>query len=308
MEDSFTLAPQLQSLPEEPLTGGEAKLVRRKLYGLLSFVTARYTMDESSSVPVETARELLESLTFTLTLALRAEGRGLRDLAGEAEPEKLLERGRRELKARFKRCRALYAQTLSTLPPMESISLRDTMDGLGVFFRRYDLRYFAHLIPADIDYQLCRPVPESFLGVEYVGEYLRRLLMENLFLSRFETKTVTRLLEAYCPDYRELPGNLFEPAGVNAVGLALYSGDIFSLDVKSRDLKKLEELFRTWSREEAEKNLSEAAGKACQALAVGGPAELYLASTARELYPRIMAALPAGGLGGIFLSLGRTAI
>jgi hypothetical protein len=57
--------------------------------------------------------------------------------------------------------------------------------------------------------------------------------MENLFISRFETKTVIRLLEAYCPDYPELLVNLFEPVGVNAVGLALCHGDIFSLDISS---------------------------------------------------------------------------
>lgn len=304
MEDSFPLIPLMQSLPGEPLTEEEARLVRQKLYGLLSFVTARYTMDESSSVPLETAEELLRSLAFTLTLALEAEGGGLRGLAREENPARLLEPGRRELERRLQRCRALYAEALCTLPGAESVSLRDTLESLGSFFRRYDLRYFAHLIPAEIDYQLCRPVPESLLGVDYVGEYLRRLLLENIFLSRFEGETVKKLLKAYCPDYRELLVNLFEPAGVNAVGLALCGGDILSLDVKGRDLKKLEKLFHSLERGKAEEQLAEAAGKVCKALAMGGPAEPYLIETARELYPRIMAALPHGGLGGIFLSLG----
>jgi hypothetical protein len=42
----------------------------------------------------------------------------------------------------------------------------------------------------------------------------------------------------------------------------------------------------------------------CRALYIRDPAaQAYLESTASDLYPRIAAALPYGGLSGIFLSV-----
>jgi hypothetical protein len=73
-------------------------------------------------------------------------------------------------------------------------------------------------VPCDIDYQLCRPVPEDLLGVEYVNEYLRRVVLENDFLRRFPKEPVIKLLENYCPDYRGLLINLYEPVATNALG------------------------------------------------------------------------------------------
>jgi hypothetical protein len=131
------------------------------------------------------------------------------------------------------------------LPAIENASLRDTMRGIRLFFRRYDLHFFAHQIPTVLDYQLSHAVPDSFLGIEYIVEYLRRLIIENDFLRRFE------------------------PA----------------LPISRSALRA-------------------AAVRLCRALYIRDPAALaYLESTASDLYPRIAAALPYGGLSGIFLSV-----
>jgi len=55
---------------------------------------------------------------------------------------------------------------------------KDTLTNIDFFFKRYDYHFFAHEIP-DIFYQLNQPVPQELQGIEYVNEYLSRLLKEN---------------------------------------------------------------------------------------------------------------------------------
>ena len=54
-----------------PYTAAEQAVIQGKLWQLLERQTQRYTMEESASVRVETAQELLESLLYCLRLGLR---------------------------------------------------------------------------------------------------------------------------------------------------------------------------------------------------------------------------------------------
>ena len=54
-----------------PYTAAEQVVIQGKLWQLLERQTQRYTMEESASVRVETAQELLESLLYCLRLGLR---------------------------------------------------------------------------------------------------------------------------------------------------------------------------------------------------------------------------------------------
>lgn len=303
-EESKGLSLLREGLPEEKLTSAQAQAVQRSLYGLLGWVTERYTMGDSTSVTVETARELFSSVCFTISLALRKEGESLSYLDRCEDPKRLVEQGRRELERLMETGRSLYERVASALPAVENRSLRDTVTSLGGFFRRYDHRFFAHMIPADIDYQLCRPVPESLSGIEYVNEYLRRLLIEHQLLSRFEPDHLIRLLDRYCPDYQGLLINLYEPAAVNAIGLVLCGGDLLSLDLTPENRVVLVKLLRNYSPRDARQAILEAAARVCAGLGIGEEAaRAYLRETAAELMPRIFAALPHNELEGIFLSL-----
>ena len=68
-----------------PYTAAGAGGDSGKLWQLLERQTQRYTMEESASVRVETAQELLESLLYCLRLGLRGKG----EPAGAAPPRRL---------------------------------------------------------------------------------------------------------------------------------------------------------------------------------------------------------------------------
>jgi len=284
------------------LSDEDERTYQLKLWQLLKRQTEMYTMGDSSSVRVEIAQALLESIQFCLDLYLKKTGNS-RTFLVTADLNEIFALGIKEVEEEVDLGRKLYHAVCLSSPGIENISFRDTIKSIGKFFKRYDYRYFAQTISCDIDYQLCHAVEDSFLGIEYINEYLRRVIIENDFIRRFDHDKAVSLLEKYCPDYRGLLINLYEPVAENAVGLALIKENVGGLCVSKKDLQRLSELFGKLSMTPAKHALREAAGRVCAELGIKDRAsKSYLQKTAEGLYPRIEAALPSGSLGGIFLS------
>ena len=276
--------------PEEDLLAQEALwgLVRRQ---------ARLFAPESASLPAETAAALSESVRLTLgadrdpSVLLRS---GL---------EERFRQGQRRLAQKVEMSRQLWRAAWATRPEIESRSLQDTLDSLSGFARRYDLRFFAQEIPCDIDYQLSQPVPETLVGVDYVNEWLRRLCLEQDILRRFEPGLARAVIAAGCPDYRRLLVNLYEPVAVNALGLALLGEEPRWLDVPPSLRRRLEARLSPLSEEDRTAALDAGALALCQALELRVQSAQYLRRTAADLRPRLSAALSAGTLEHVFLSV-----
>lgn len=193
------------------------------LFMLLQTIALRYTKEESSSLPKELAEELLRSICYTLGPELAALP------VGPLLP--LYEAGVARTENAVRACRRRWQVARLSLPKTTSLSCRETLSSIGTFFQNYDARFFAHEIPCDIDYQLCLPVPETFLGVDYVSEYLSRLCIENDFLRLFPAERADALLMHACPDYRFRIDNLYSPVATNALGLALAGMEVRGLSV-----------------------------------------------------------------------------
>ncbi len=291
------------SLRTEGLTDEEQAALQGRLWGLLSRRTAQYTLGDSSSVPEKLAGELLESLCFTLEEGLEAEQAPPRRLVTEPL-DALLLRGQDALRVKTAETERLWRTACLSAPDIDNIALRDTLRSIGGFFRQYDLLFLAHQIPCDIDYQLLCPVSGELRGVEYLREYLRRIVAENALLRAFSGERVARLLERSCPDYRGLLINLCEPVLLNAAGLALLGGDIGALGLTEEERHRLAEHLAPLNPEQGRQALVQAARMVCAAAGLGeGFAADYLAGAAAEQWPRAAAALAAGDLSEVFFSL-----
>lgn len=292
-----------QDLQNGILTEKELNNIQDRFWILLGKLTERFTMGDSSSVPIETAQELLKSICFTIGMYLKASNDSILLLNSE-EMETLLESGRVKIETEIETGKALLLKAKTNALPIENISYNDTLKGIGVFFKKYDYRFFAHQIPCDIDYQLCHAVSEELQGIEYINEYLLRLFIENEFCKRVDLKKIKSLLRSYCTDYKGLLINLYEPIVTNAVGLALLNKDITLLNITDSDISRLLCLFHKWSKDEAVEALRQASEKICHDLQITDVREKeYLKATAINLYARIEAVLPTNQLNHIFLSL-----
>lgn len=156
----------------EPLTEGEKMRLLERLWALLARQAERYTMGESTSVPEETAEDLLRSIWYTLRFEMdRANltARGLleRDLA------QVLRAGQAHLEEKLLETKRLWREALAAASRQGELELAKDLAWLKPFFAQYDPYFFAHRTPWDMGL----PIPdEGKQGVTRVEEYLKELL------------------------------------------------------------------------------------------------------------------------------------
>ena len=215
--------------------------------------------------------------------------------------EKALEGARDILKKRIQLCKTLYL-TLLRLPfQPDNVSYRDTVNGMENFFKKYDYYFFADQIPCDIDYQLCLPVSENLWGVEFLTEYIKRLICEGRFCGAFQRYEITALLANFGSRNDELLINVFTPVLSNALGRVLLGNDISTLEVTPDGIGKLFSMFAGLKYEEALPIVDKASKLLCSRVGFSGYNAEYVTESARTLIPRICRCDPKG----LFLSLAR---
>lgn len=274
------------------LTDEDSLSIQNKLWELLGKRVENFTMGDSSSVRVETARELLTSICYTIGLNFES-GVPLNTVRARLTDEdlnELLKTGVEKVKLKVSAGEALLKKAVVSAPAVEIDAYRQTLTEIGSFFKRYHYHHFAHEIPCIIDYPLAHPVSETLLGVDYICAYLRCVIIENDFCGRFDVSAVVLLLKSVCPDYKENLLNIYETAAFSAIALALINGDIHSLEIKESDREKLYQSICTYQEDEMRSKLETAVSALCADLDISDPdAKEYLRETAAALYARLKA-------------------
>ncbi len=299
------------------MTPAEALKIQAKLWDILAKRAESYTMGGSSSVRVETAQELLKSAGFVIRHGMNAidERHGV---DGETAPETvkarllaeeydtLFKAGLNAIELLVKEGEALLETVVSTATAVENTAYHDTIKEIGVFFKRYHYHHFAHEIPCVIDYPLAQPVDEALLGIDYINDYLRRLIIENTFCSRFEAESIGLLLRSISPDYKHNLLNFYESVAANAIALTLCKGVVDALDITQNDTEKLIALFSPWQEKRWASELQAASSALCSALDITDSAAInYLTKTISDIRPRLQQGVETKQLHVVFPSLYR---
>lgn len=194
------------------LTEADLGALQVQLGQLLAHQALRYTHGESSSVKTETAQDILQSVCYSVGAHLKTlpgPEAAVGALKETALPE-LFRLGQARIKEQFDRAKQCYADILSCRIPTDNIAYNDTLDsGIPAFFRDYDREFFAHETPGMIDYPAGGP-PIRATGIEYMEDYLSRLLRENRFCAAFSAAQIQAVLSCYHPGYADLLINIGE--------------------------------------------------------------------------------------------------
>ena len=304
-EQTLTVEPPPMQEPptqEQVLTaqGQDAALAQTALYALLERKAALYA-GQDCSMPTETAQALLQSIQFLLSCYAAHMGTTpMCLLYGDAHAA--LYSATQYAERAKARAFALYRAARQSQPKLGSVSLAQTLDGIGLFFKRYDVQYFAHQIPCDIDYPLCIAVDEEKAGVMYITEYLRRICYENAFVQLFDMRDARALLNATMPDYQELLANIFEPILTNALGRVILGLSVPPLHLDKAQQAALLAKFWPMPQKQARALWAKAAVSLCAALGIGAAARAYLLAAADTQYPRLAAAVGASSVAGVFIA------
>ena len=286
----------------EDFTPQEKEMLNQKLVNLLAYTTERYTMNESSSVTVETAEELLKSVCYTLSQSF--ENRTFKkEQILNGDFKEFFNMGTEITQRKKSSALKLWNTACTTLPKIENIYLFHTLKSIGASFSKYDVKFHSHIFPCSIDYYLCSPVPEDIMGIDYIIAYLKNIIRENAIINKFPEDSCKRLLFVNCHDYKNLPVNLCEPIIINSLGLSIAKEDISKLSCSKDINNRLFDIFRSLTKSQMREYIKDESKRLCGKLKIYDDDTVYYCFlTCEQIIPRILLSDDENKLNNIFLS------
>lgn len=270
---------------------------------LLAAQAGRYTQGASGSLPKETMDELLVSALYTLSVdPTRPESYA--PLVGQDIFACFFQAQNRLLQKRDAAL-ALASSLCLRMDDLGCVALRTTLSSLLNGLKRYDVVFFAHHVPGDIDYQLCMPVSESLMGVDYALRYLQRLELEDELLTCFPIHRVLALLDGVSARWRALVCNLLTPVLENAMALMLLGRPPRRLHVSGDDRAALLVMLCGRTEGELARLFDRAAVHLAQTLLPNrADARILCQTLGKQLAPHVFEAARRGDLSHVFFSFG----
>ena len=181
----------------------------------------------ASSVNEETAREMLDSIFYSLDtylLGFHDPMYAINALQGMAVDE-MFRAGQKMLKSLICESVALHVQAKKSRIQTDNAAYNTTLDEeIHTFLEGYDFRRAGHENVCTMTYPLSDPL-SRMQGIHRLREYLTHMVTENHFAALFEPEEKALLFEAYAAKHhtttREMQVNLYDVIVCNALGAAI---------------------------------------------------------------------------------------
>ncbi|WP_243454591.1 DUF6179 domain-containing protein [Desulfosporosinus fructosivorans] len=300
-----------QSLLEEGyhlklLTDSEFESIQLQSIQLLAKQTERYTGGESSSVKVEKAQGIMQSIFYCIGIYLKSfPDTDISIATLKHKPlSDLFRQGKQLVRLQLDSARQLLSAIQNDSIITDNCAYNDTIqNGLPIFFSAYDVDFAAHDTPASIDYPLSNDRMD-LVGIEYIYCYLQKLSLENQFCRHFTSPAIHCLLRGYDDHYQDLLINIFELVLTNLVGSVLALRNVLQLNIEPQDRQYLQQKLVNLSDDQLDTMLEDASTKLCKELNISDRLlKEHVVATAMNLSPRLKNALENNGLESIFISL-----
>lgn len=293
-----------EAYKQAEISDWEMENIQMQCIKLLADTTESYNKDESSSIKIEVAQNIMASSFYTISIYLKS----LCDIYSaldsiKKEPiSKLYKQGRSIINEKLDDAKHLYGLVWETKIQNPNYTYNATIEeGIKSFFKQYNADYEAHETPASIDYQLMNPVT-GLTGVEYITQYLKNLYMENLFCSKFDATIIHEAMSGYDETYKDLLVNIFGQVLINALGCVALNKDILSLNLTSADIEKLKSDLTSETRESIYDLLQQNADMVIKTLAITSSSlKEYIFAGLPEFASRIHSAINNDTLQKIFV-------
>lgn len=235
---------------------------------LLTEQIERFTSRNSSSVKIETAQNILQSIYYTIGIYLKTfhDIDSLLNIIKHTPISDLFYLGKELIKSNLSSAKNLLTQIQHNCIKTDNLAYNDTLNnGLPLFFTYYDIEYAAHDTPGSIDYPLAK---DSFdlVGIEYIYNYLKKLYLENEFCSLFDLEDIHSLLYMYDESYGELLINIFELVIVNSLGSIIIGGSAYNTKIELSNILLLHEQLNILLLNNLELSLNSIFQKLCTEL------------------------------------------
>ena len=242
----------MNHLPINPLSPEEQQRIMEQMYLLMGKQVQSYHkhrhMGNNSSVPVELAQELMESIEYTIGLI---GGVYAHRNIGEA-----LVLGQEVLESKLSKAKSMLELVNGTAPQWQTECRWEALRYLRHYLEQYDHLHLAHKGPDDLFYPMLISPPEGIQGIDSCIFYLNILWIENQIMAGVPDDA----LEQFWDRLPAATLNQCEHLLINGIGKALLGTGIDPLVFETEEhMQLIIALMRA-----TEEGLREAAKLLCQ--------------------------------------------
>ena len=221
----------MSHLPINPLSPEEQQRVMNQMYLLMGKQVQSYHkhhhMGNNSSVSVELAQELMESIEYTIGLV---GGVYAQRNIGEA-----LVLGQEILESRLSKAKSMLELVNGTAPRWQTECRWEALRYLRNYMEQYDYLHLAHKGPDDLFYPILISPPEDIQGIDSCLFYLNILWIENQIMAGVPDDA----LEQFWDRLPAATLNQCEHLLINGIGKALLRTGIDPLIFETEEYMKI---------------------------------------------------------------------
>ena len=280
----------MNHLPINPLSPEEQQRIMEQLYLLMGKQVQSYHkhrhMGNNSSVPVELAQELMESIEYTIGLV---GGVYAHRNIGEA-----LLLGQEVLESKLSKAKSMLELVNGTAPQWQTECRWEALRYLRHYLEQYDPLHLAHKGPDDLFYPILISPPEGIQGIDSCLFYLNILWIENQIMAGVSEDA----LEQFWDRLPAATLNQCEHLLINGLGKALLRTGIDPLVFETEEHMQLIVALMSATEE----RLRDAAKLLCEWLDLKAEnARMYVESVVPQLTMWIGDNFRSGNLENIFV-------
>ena len=242
----------MNHLPINPLSPEEQQKIMEQMYLLMGKQVQGYHkhrhMGNNSSVPVELAQELMESIEYTIGL--------VGGVYAHRNIEEALVLGQEILKSKLSKAKSMLELVNGTAPQWQTECRWEALRYLQHYLEQYDHLHLAHKGPEDLFYPILISPPEGIKGIDSCIFYLNIMWIENQIMAGVPDKALEQFWD-------RLPAgtlNQCEHLLINGIGKALLGTGIDPLIFETEEHMQIIVAMVTITEEE----LRDAAKLLCQ--------------------------------------------
>lgn len=287
------------------LTDSELENIQLQSIELLAKQTEFYTNGESSSVKVETAQSILQSVFYSIGLYLKSFPDT--DMSIMALKQKklseLYKQGKKLIERQINIAEQLLNAVRKNSIDTDNYAYDETIKtGIASFFSSYDADFAAHDTPAFIVYPLSTDKID-LAGIEYIYSYLQKLFLENQFCKKFDPHFINSVLRGYDEHYQDLLINIFERVLTNALGCILINKNVFKLNIEPSDRQCLQQKLEDLPEDKIISIFQRALVQLFAELDISDKlSQEYISAAVRVFLPKLKIALRNHHIESIFVS------
>ena len=242
----------MSQLPINSQSPEEQQRIMEQMYLLMGKQVQSYHkhrhMGNNSSVPVELAQELMESIEYTVDQ--------VGGILAHPSAEESLILGQEILVGKVVKAKNMLDLVLGTAPHWQTECRWEALRYLRQYLSTYDHKHLAHKGPEGLFYPILISPPERVLGIDRCLFYLNILWYENQIIAGIPDETLDVFWDHLPADTL----NQCEALLINGVGKALIGAGLDSLVFDFDEQTQLREVMMKAKRE----SLCSAADLLCQ--------------------------------------------